>query len=112
MLRLLSGRTLTLQHEDQNGRKETKKLEYFFTKVSAPAPKRLIIESHEGGTHSITSTMSDSSDSESDGHCHHDDGSDSGTESEASPGLQDSEEQSHSEQSSGALVSCYTQGFT
>ena len=90
--------------------KRQKKLEYFFTKVSAPAPKRLIIESHEGGTHSITSTMSssDSSDSETDGDCH-DDGSDSGTESEASPGLQDSEEQSHhSEQSSGALVSCYT----
>ena len=95
--------------------KRQKKLEYFFTKVSAPAPKRLIIESHEGGTHSITSTMSDSSDSESDGDCHshHDDGSDSGTESEASPGLQDSEEQSHHlEQNSGALVSCYTQGFT
>ena len=89
--------------------KRQKKLEYFFTKVSAPAPKRLIIESHEGGTHSITSMMSssDSSDSESDGDCH--DGSDSGTESEASPGLQDSKEQSHhSEQSSGALVSCYT----
>ena len=37
---------------------------------------------------------------------------DSGTESE--PGLRDSvgQEQSHSGESSGALVSCYTKGFT
>ena len=84
--------------------KRQKKLEYFFTKVSAPAPKCLITESHEGGTHSITSMMSssDSSDSESD--CNFHDCSDSGTESE----LEDGEERSHSEQSSGTLVSCYT----
>ena len=38
--------------------KRQKKLEYFFAKVSTPAPKRLIIESNKGGTHSITSMMS------------------------------------------------------
>ena len=49
--------------EDQ----EVKKLEDYFTKVSAPVPKRLIIESHEGGTHSITSTRSSSDGSDCDG---------------------------------------------
>ena len=82
--------------------------------MSAPAPKRLIIESHEDGTHSITGTMpsSDSSDSESDGDFRDGDSVDSGTESE--PGLGDGvrQEQSHLGESSGALVSCYTKGFT
>ena len=54
-------------------KKRQKGLEYYFTKVSAPAPKRLIIESHVDGTYSITSTsgttvaLSDSSDSETAG---------------------------------------------
>ena len=31
-----------------------KRLEYHFTRVSAPAPKRLIIESRSDGSHSIS----------------------------------------------------------
>ena len=31
-----------------------KRLEYHFTRVTAPAPKRLLIESHSDGSHSIS----------------------------------------------------------
>lgn len=68
MLRLFSEQTLTLAETSGTcigmATKRQKKMEYYLTKVGTPAPKRLIIESHEGGTHSITSTMSspDSSD--------------------------------------------------
>ena len=49
-----------------------------------------------------------SSDSESDGDSDFQDGqSDAGTESEASPDLRDGKEHSHSEKSSGTVVSCY-----
>ena len=74
--------------------------------MSVPAPKRLIIESHEGGTYSITSTRS-SSDSSAISGDFQDGQSDAGTESEASPDLRDAKEHSHSEKSSGTLVSCY-----
>ena len=111
MLCLLSRRTLTLQHEDQNGRKETKKTwvpfyESEHSRSKMPdngEPRRWHSFNHKYDVIIWQQWLWKR------WRLSYDDGSDSGTESEASPGLQDSEEKSHhSEQSSGALESCYT----